>query len=417
MKIKITKKPYSIVSTLPPPKKKNPPKPSAFFKFLANVISCGELNKVKFKCDGKLDKKQGPYMIFMNHSAFIDFEIAFRSINVPFNVVCTYDTMLTKEWLMRRLGCIPTKKFMADMGLISDMRYALKNGRSVLMYPEAGYSFDGKATVLPQKLGRLIKILGVPLAYLQTFGAFSFDPLYNGLRKRKVEVKATLKTILTKEEIKSKSADEIDDIIKGMFSFDNFRYQQEYNIKITEPTRAIGLERVLYKCTCCDSENTLEGKGDRLVCSHCGAEFVLSETGFLCSDKNEVKFNHVPDWYNWERECVKEEIKQGKYCLDCDVDIMIMRDYKQLYNVGKGKLHHDVNGFTLVGEDGLNVSMKPLVSYTLNADFFWYELGDVICIGDNNTQYYCIVGKDVSVAKARLATEELYKITKNKTKD
>lgn len=44
---------------------------------------------------------------------------------------------------------------------------------------------------------------------------------------------------------------------------------------------------------------------------------------------------------------------------------------------------------------------------------YWYEIGDVICIGDARIQYYCFPQDcgDI-VAKARLAAEELYKLVK-----
>ena len=38
----------------------------------------------------------------------------------------------------------------------------------------------------------------------------------------------------------------------------------------------------------------------------------------------------------------------------------------------------------------------------------------VICIGDQEIQYYCFPPKGTPVAKARLATEELYKLQKKK---
>jgi len=45
------------------------------------------------------------------------------------------------------------------------------------------------------------------------------------------------------------------------------------------------------------------------------------------------------------------------------------------------------------------------------------EEGDpLLGIGDNVFSYFCIPGADVSVSKARLATEELYKMRKFKTK-
>ena len=60
---------------------------------------------------------------------------------------------------------------------------------SVLMFPEASYSFDGTATPLPRKMGVLLKKLNVPVVTVITHGAFLRDPLYNMLQKRKVQVR------------------------------------------------------------------------------------------------------------------------------------------------------------------------------------------------------------------------------------
>ena len=84
----------------------------------------------------------------------------------PYCIVCTSDGFVGKEWLMRQIGCIPTQKFVSDVTLIGDINYALhKENVSVLMYPEASYSFDGCATPLPRRLGILLKKLRVPGCY------------------------------------------------------------------------------------------------------------------------------------------------------------------------------------------------------------------------------------------------------------
>ena len=86
---------------------------------------------------------------------------------------------------------------------------------------------------------------------------------------------------------------------------------------------------------------------------------------------------------------------------------------KALYLVGEGRLIHDENGFALTGCDGkLQYTQGPLACYGLYADYYWYEIGDVICIGNRDALYYCFPqGGDV-VAKTRLAAEELYKLKK-----
>ena len=96
----------------------------------------------------------------------------------------------------------------------------------------------------------------------------------------------------------------------------------------------------------------------------------------------------------------------------------MMADYSAIYMVGSGRLVHDSEGFRLTGCDGkLTYEQGALACYGLYADYYWYEIGDMICIGNNDVLYYCFPKNcgDV-VAKTRLAVEELYKLKKRVNK-
>lgn len=419
MKIKLKRKSYDEVLNLTPQKHKKPMKQSFLFRLLLRVVSIPDLFMTRFKVNKigmeALGKKE-PCLVLMNHSSFIDLEIA-STVLFPrrFSVVCTSDGFVGKNLLMRFLGCIPTKKFVFDLGLIRDMKYAVEKLKSsVLLYPEAGYSFDGRATLLPETLGQFFKMLGVPVVMIETHGAFARQPLYNNLHRRKVKVSADMTYLLSSEDVTQKSAEEINGILNEQFSFDYFRWQQENRVKIDEPFRADFLHRVLYKCPACLAEGRMHGEGEKISCRACGKSYRLDEYGFLKAEAGETEFDHIPDWYAWERDCVKRELEEDTYRLDCDVDICMMVDTKCVYRVGEGRLEHTREGFHLTGCDGkLDYRQKPIASYSLCADFYWYQIGDVISIGNQKALYYCFPkNTDVSVAKARLATEELYKTVK-----
>ena len=160
----------------------------------------------------------------------------------------------------------------------------------------------------------------------------------------------------------------------------------------------------------------MEGRGTGLTCHHCGKHYELTPLGELKASEGETEFTHIPDWYAWERDCVRQEILDGTYKLDVDVKIGVLVDFQNIYMVGEGHLKHDRNGFVLTGCDGrLNYTQKPQACYGLYADYYWYEIADTICIGDNETLYYCFPqnGGDV-VAKSRLAVEEMYKLYKSR---
>ena len=420
MKISTKEMSYEQVLKLPRLKHKKPLKPQLWLTTIVRIVCAITLRQIKFRyTTERMDLVQDqPCLILMNHCSFTDMKLAF-GIFYPkkMGIITSVDAMsgiLGK--LMRLIGCVPTHKYITDLTLINDMKYMLKNNKtSVLMYPEAGYSFDGCATALPNKMGILMKRLGVPVVTVITQGAFHRDPLYNMLQIRDVQVSAHVKCIATAEEVKEKSVAELDALLAAEFSFDNFAWQRDNKISIDVPFRADGLHRILYKCPHCGAENQMVGKGIHLTCHGCGKQWTMDEYGQLVANDGETEYPHIPDWYKWQRECVREELENGTYLLDTEVDIAIQVNLNGVCKIGKGRLTHSMDGFHLVGAEGkLDYYQSPTFTHTLYADYYWYEIGDVIGIGDNEFSYFCFPGEDVSVTKARLATEELYKMKKRR---
>ena len=297
MKITTKNASFAAVMAKKRPKHRKPLRPLFLLQIVVRILAIFDLWPTKFTYEThgmeKIGKKE-PCLILMNHSSFIDLKIASR-IFFPkrYGIVCTSDGFVgfCMSLLMRLLGCIPTQKFVTDVRLIKDMEYLLKKKKtSVLMYPEASYSFDGTATPLPRKMGVLLKKLGVPVVTVITQGAFARDPLYNCLQKRKVNVRADVTCLATAEEVKAMTVAQLDALLDEAFGFDNFKWQQENKIKIDEPFRADGLNRILYKCPHCGVEGKTEGKGTTLTCHSCGKVYELTEYGYLKATDGEEAF-------------------------------------------------------------------------------------------------------------------------------
>lgn len=418
MKIKIRNTSWEKLDTLPKIPYHKPLPPLFLLRLLIRVLSIPALLETRFSYeDLRGDRKEeGPYLILMNHSSFLDLKMASKILFPhPYAIVSTTDAFIGKSLLMRFIGCVATQKFVTDAGLVlTMMRLIKKKKRSVLMYPEAGYSFDGRATRLPRKLGGLCKRLGVPVLLIRSDeSGFLRDPLYNGLRNRRVRVHATLSCLFTREELKTKSVEELDDAIDEAFSFDHFRAQREKKIQVTESFRAEGLERILYRCPHCEKDGVMKGAGVRLTCTACGADYELTETGELRRLNGAGAFDHIPDWVDYQRECVKKELAEGTYGFELPVSVYTVCDHKAFYKIGKGTLSHGRSGFSLTSEDGsFTYRQDPYSSYSLNVDFFFYEIGDMISVGTKDRLFYCFPEIPFPVHKARLAAEELYLLPK-----
>ncbi|MBO7096634.1 MAG: hypothetical protein J6V94_06705, partial [Lachnospiraceae bacterium] len=128
MKIRIEKRSYDEVVSLPPARVLDPEKPSGIMRALVRLLSSSELKKTDFELhvgDMKGIQPKQPALYLMNHSCFTDLKIASHVIEGPYNIVTTTDAFVGKEGLLRAIGCIPTRKFQPYIKLIKDITYAL----------------------------------------------------------------------------------------------------------------------------------------------------------------------------------------------------------------------------------------------------------------------------------------------------
>ncbi|MBQ5951180.1 MAG: 1-acyl-sn-glycerol-3-phosphate acyltransferase, partial [Lachnospiraceae bacterium] len=112
-----------------------------------------------------------PYVLLCNHNAFLDFKVATKAI-FPHraNYVVAIDGFIGREWLLRQVGCICKRKFTSDMTLVRQLKAVIENGDVAMIYPEARYSLCGTTAVLPASLGKLCKLLKVPVVTLICHG-------------------------------------------------------------------------------------------------------------------------------------------------------------------------------------------------------------------------------------------------------
>ncbi len=145
----------------------------------------------------------------------------------------------------------------------------------------------------------------------------------------------------------------------------------------------------------------------------------MTELGELRAKSGETEFPHIPDWYEWERENVREEVLAGEYRLHCTARVDALPNTKRYIDIGLASLTHDLSGFTLEGEhEGKPYLVKIQVPsiYSCHIEYEYLgKLGDCIDLNTiEDTLYIYPQGSDFSVTKIALATEELHKSHRNK---
>ncbi len=387
-----------------------------FWTFLIWILSRIALIGKKYKVEtiGMEDLKP-PYLLLSNHMHFIDFELTAQATwPHPVSNVVSIDGYVVKFFLLEWIGAIATRKFTADLNLVKSIRKVLKRGDILAMYPEARYTPCGTLAFLPDSLGKLIRMNKVPVVAVVHRGNHLYAPFWNFRSKRKVPMHTTLKLILTPEEIAKMSVEEINAKLREELQYDEYRYQKENGIRITEAYRAEGLHKVLYQCPHCLAESKMDSSGAELFCTACGKRWTWEETGELRALEGETEFDHIPDWFEWERQQVRAEIERGEYSFSDEVEVFSLPRVLRYIPLGKARLTHDAeNGFILEGTyrgETYRIQRLPLQTNSLHVeyDFAPLKAKDYVDISTENDSFYCRPGKSNVITKLAFATEEIY---------
>ena len=388
---------------------------------LTTLIAALEVWKHKAKIS-KVHMKglKPPYILLANHNAFLDIQML-RYITFPHKMsyIVAIDGFLGRKKFLESIGCICKRKFTTDPNLIKSIDYVLNTQKNILaMFPEARYSLCGTKAIIPESVARLVKHFNVPLVILKMNGHHINSPFWN-LRMRKIKgIEAELKCVATKEEVEMMSIDEINEIIQNEFIYDEYAWQKKNNIHVKFPWRAEGLHKVLYKCPHCGEEYQMSTSGTILECKHCGKKWEYTELGELKALEGETEFSHIPDWYEWERDEVAKEVRNGTYHFESEVHVDML-PVDKFIPMGKGKLVHDLSGFKLTGnfegQDYL-VEIPASRTYGVHIEYEYLgQFGDCVDLNTIDNTYYVYPERELfSVTKISLATEEIFKMLHEK---
>ena len=395
---------------------KYPMHQNIFWTGLIWILSRIALIGKKYKVEKvNMEGVTAPYMLLSNHMHFIDFELAAMATwPHPVSNVVSIDGYVVKWFLLEWIGAIATRKFTTDIHLVKSIRHVLKRGDILAMYPEARYTPCGTLAYLPDSLGKLIKMNKVPVVAVVHHGNHLYAPFWNFRNKRKVPMHTVFTKILDPEQIANMSVQEINETLRNALSYDEYQYQKDNGIRITEPFRAEGLHKVLYQCPHCGKEFHMHSVGAELFCDACGKRWLWQEDGYLKALEGETEFDHIPDWFNWQRRQVSQQIDRGEYAFSEEVEVFSLPRVWRYIPLGKAKLTHDIqSGWTLEGhyrdaDYRINRQCSQTNSLHVEYDFGPLKSRDFVDISTENDSFYCRITTPGMITKLGFATEELY---------
>lgn len=175
---------------------------------------------------------------------------------------------------------------------------------------------------------------------------------------------------------------------------------------------ATKMHKILYKCPCCHAEMHMNSWRKWLWCELCGSRWLFWKSRRILPGSTKTAFRTRDVWKNWERECVREEIRSGKYRFTDTVRVNIQTAAGEHLDWGYGTLTHTPEYMLL--ECRYGNEDYTLIRTCRTLESLPFELGmegkaDCVELHSASEIFLCYLGKKDAAVKLSLAVEECYR--------
>lgn len=334
--------------------------------------------KTKYKCKfEKPIKTSNGALVISNHVTSMDQFLISLLFKEPLYHMMSKDVLMhrfTGKLIQFLVNPIPKEKSKStDITAIKNcIRVAKENG-IVSIFVEGNRTLSGELCYVDFSIAKLAKLLKKPLYIVNIEGGYHTDPRWaNTIRKGKLNVRK--RKVISYEEIKEMSEDELYKVIIENLNVDNYSSEVEYKGK----NKAEHLERVFYICPVCGSYHTISTCKDTISCSNCGLNVTYGSNFKFITDNEKFKFKHINEWYNYQVDVIKDKCYQDNELIYEDsVGVYIPRVYQKKECLGKANFKmyndrfefvfenntivlnfNDIEAVTLVGKKKMNIYTK-----------------------------------------------------------
>lgn len=299
--------------------------------------------RVKFNRK-KLKPYKKDFILIYNHYSNYDHYLVsagmnFRSPNFVLTNYYYYNKFLAKVLDLYR--AIKKDQFKPDTLSIRKMKRAVEKKAIIAIAPTGQVSIDGTIGYLSEAVVKLIRLCGVDVIAQRSHGAHICWPKWR-LASRKSKVYVDYEVVLTKDEIKELSDEEIYQRVRNSIAIDDYAEQEVKMNKIKSKSLTAGLENVFIRCPKCGAKYSYEANKHELVCNHCHNHIIMNKYGFLeGATSDDVTFKNEAEWIIWQKEVLKKEyFNTPNYKLSTKVNVKNNPHHERLLeDVGSGVIN------------------------------------------------------------------------------
>lgn len=249
------------------------------------------------------------FIMVANHACFFDPWLIAHPSPRPVSIMMNeeaYKAKAVTRWYLEKIGTFPKKKGGSD---VRSMKIALKRlaaGSPLLIFPEGQTSWDGETQPIYSGIEKLILRSKLPLVMVNLAGNFISRPWWSeNDRKGKIIIS---RKVITPEELSGMKADDLRDTIISYIKNNDCKNELLKDAVFTSDAPAKGINRLLWCCPDCGTENSLEYSDTSINCTSCKKDYTINPN---LSVTNSSSVNDIHDWVSCQKDLVKSKIAEA----------------------------------------------------------------------------------------------------------
>ena len=282
-----------------------------------------------------------PFVVVANHGTFFDPWIIGGYSMHPFAIMINDDGFRGKgvsQWYLRQIGTIPKRKGASDFKAMKTSMQRLRERYPVCIFPEGQTSWDGETQLLYKGLEKIVKKMQCPLVIYKLQGNFLTKPWWaHTIRKGRILISMK---VVQPSDYKQLSSDELFDLIKSSIYQNEIKDQSNLEYPFKGNNLAEGLERFVWICMHCGSEDTISTKGSTISCSSCGKSWTIDAHCRLHTNDKETKcLEDLKEWSDLHKANVHKKITSSVAPLAESARVILQQENEQkiFTNTSSGK--------------------------------------------------------------------------------
>jgi len=186
-------------------------------------------------------------------------------------------------------------------------------GETLGLFPEGDRSWDGLPSPFRPGLGKLLRMLGMPVLLARQEGAYLSGPRWASLpRQGRWNI---IFHVFSRERVLDSPPNDLEKAVWDGLNTDDMRNPALQTVRFECEAPAKGIERLLWLCPICGESDSISGADNRITCTACGTSWIVDGNQRIENHGGQASlapFEYLRGWSDLQKTILEQKLNRAQ---------------------------------------------------------------------------------------------------------